>query len=107
MLGLVFTTEPDLIEDMEISATVTGSDHNLLNFKIIWKREKIINQNYGYNYQKGNYVKIRKILSNLCWEEKVKDKTVNEMWIICIDDLIGVRDKLIPKRSLIRRSFPL
>jgi len=41
MLDFVFTTEPDLIEDMEITAPVAGSDHNLLIFKIIWKWEEI------------------------------------------------------------------
>jgi len=28
MLDLVFTTEPDLIEDLEITAPVADSDHN-------------------------------------------------------------------------------
>jgi len=41
MLDVVFTTEPDLIEDMEITAPVAGSDHNVLNVKVIWKREEI------------------------------------------------------------------
>jgi len=107
MLDLVLTTEPGLIEDMEITAPVAGSDHNLLNFKIFWKREEIINKNDGFNYQKGNYVEIRKLLSNICWDEKFKGKTVDEMWIIFRDNLIGVRDKLISKRSLIQRSFLL
>jgi len=30
---------------------------------------------------------------------------VDKLWIIFRDDLIGVRDKLIPRRSLPRRSF--
>jgi len=107
MFDVVFTTEPNLIEDMEKTSPVAGSDHNLLRFTIIWKREEIIIKNDGFNYQKGNYVKVRKILSNLCWEEKFKDKTVDEMWIIFKDDLFGVIDILIPKCSLIQRSFPL
>jgi len=31
---------------------------------------------------------------------------VDEMWTIFRDDLIGVRDKLIPRRSLTGRLFP-
>jgi len=46
------------------------------------------------------------MLANLCWEEKFERKTVDEMWNIFRDDLIGIRDKLIPKRKLSRRSFP-
>jgi len=52
-------------------------------------------------------VTIRKLLANLCWEKKFRVKTVYEMWNIFKDDLIGVRDKLIPKRKMSRRSFPL
>jgi len=101
--------EPCLIEYMKITAPVAGSDHNLLNFKVFWKREEINNNNDGFKYQNGKYVKIRKVLSNKCWDEKFKGKIVglNEIWIIFSDNLIVVRDKFIPKRSLIRRSFPL
>jgi len=64
MLDLVFTTKPDLNEDLELTAPVAGSDYKLLNFKIVWKRVEVINKNDtgGYNYQKGNYVEIRKLL---------------------------------------------
>jgi len=47
------------------------------------------------------------MLANKCWEEKLKGKTIDEMWNILKDDLIGIRDKLIPKRKMSRRSFPL
>jgi len=95
MLDLVFTTEPGLIEDLEITAPVAGSDHNLLNFKIVWKRVEFINKNDtgSFNYQKGDYVKIRKILSNICWDEKFTEETVDEMLTFFRDDLMGVRDK--------------
>jgi len=62
MLDLVFTIEPGFIEDMVIAAPVAGSNHNLLNFKVVWKREEIINKNDSYNYQKGDYEAIRKLL---------------------------------------------
>jgi len=94
--------------DLEITAPVAGSDHNLLNFKIVWKRVEAINKNDtgGYNYQKGDYVEIRKLLSNICWDEKFTKKTVNEMWTIFWNDLVGVRVKVIPRRSSTRRLFP-
>jgi len=56
---------------------------------------------------KKNNVTIVKKLSNLCWEEKFKGKTVYEMWHIFRDDLIGIIDKLILKHKMSRRSFPL
>jgi len=70
---------------------------------------EVINKNdtVGYNYQKGDYVEIRKLLSNICWDEKFTKKTVDEMWTIFWDDLTGVTDKLIPRCSLLRRLFPL
>jgi len=105
MLDLVFTTKPGLIEDIEITAPVAGSDHNLLNFKVIWKMEEIISKNDSYYYPKRNYVEIRKLLSNICWDEKFN--SVDEMWIIFRDYLIGVRDKLlILKCSLTQRLLP-
>jgi len=110
MLDLVFTTEPGLIEDMVglITAPVTSCDHNLLNFKVIWKREEIIHKNDCFNYLKyWDYVPIRKMLANPFKEEKFEGKTEDEMWNIFRDDLIGIRDKLIPKRKMSRRSFPL
>jgi len=86
---------------MVITALVASSDHNLLNFKVIWKREEIIHNNDCFNYQKGDYVTIRKILANLCWEEKFKGKAVDEMWNIFRDDhiYIGFRNKILPKRK--------
>jgi len=41
----------------------------------------------------GTLCEIRKILSNLCWGEKFKDKTVDVMWIIFRDDPISFIDK--------------
>jgi len=37
------------------------------------------NFNDCFNYQKGDYVTIRKVLENICWEEKFKGKTVTYM----------------------------
>jgi len=50
---------------------------------------QVINKNDtgGYNYQKGDYVEIRKLLSNICWDEKFTDKTVDEMWTIIRDEV--------------------
>jgi len=47
------------------------------------------------------------MLANPFKEEKFEGKTEDEMWNIFRDDLIGIRDKLIPKRKMSRRSFPL
>jgi len=79
ILDLVFTTEPGLIDYMVITAPIASSDHHLLNFKVIWKRDEIIHKNDCFNYQKGDYVTIRKCLANICWEEKFEGKTVDEM----------------------------
>jgi len=88
MLDLIFTNEPGLIEDLEITAPVAGSNHNLLNFQIVWKSLEITNKNDtgSYNNQKENCVEIKKLLSNICWDGKFTDKTVDEMWTIFRDN---------------------
>jgi len=41
--------------------------------------EVIKNDTGGYNYKKGDYVEIRKILLNICFDEKFTEK----QWMKC------------------------
>ena len=106
ILDLIFTNEPGLIEDVEITAPVASSDHNLITFRMLWVGGKIMKECQSFSYHKGNYEGIRKKLSGVNWDDMFAGLSVDDMWQCFWRELISNRDKFIPKCKLAGRKFP-
>ena len=70
ILDLVFTSENEMVENLEVSCPVASSDHNVLTFRLIL--ETVLDESsFKYlNYHKGNYGKICDELEGIDWNNR-------------------------------------
>jgi len=56
------------------------SDHVVLRWDLQLSSLELTSAQAKYNYHKGNFVAIQNSLQCIDWNERWKDKSVNEMW---------------------------
>ena len=58
IFDLIFSTEPDMDDDLEIHRSVANSDHNVIMFKLIYETTVQKENMKVFNYHHGNYLQI-------------------------------------------------
>lgn len=97
ILDLVFCSDPEMVEDLEVSCPVANSDHNLMVFKVVRGKWGIVKMGEVYRYQKGNYREIRSGIRDGCWVQKLGEKAVQDGWNLFRKELLKLRDMWVPK----------
>ena len=96
----MFTTEPGMVEEIQVRENLENCDHNILAWEINCKASTCIAANRPrYVLHKGNYDRFRSFLSGIPWTDLLKDCDAIELLQILKSKMqVGV-DKFIPKQS--------
>ena len=97
ILDIVCTNHSSIISNMQVIAPLGNSDHSSLSFDIDINIKNTANNKKVYNYKKGNFDKLRVLLSEIDWESKFRDKNCSEMWEIFKENIKNIQDECIPK----------
>ena len=82
-----------------------SSDHyNQMHFNINVKSEKTKVKQCRRDFRKGNYKEIRKRLTLIDWNDKMKNKTAAECWNIVRGELDNAIDSYVPMKEQGKRS---
>ena len=109
ILDIVLSSQKELVDNVEIKEPLGSSDHDQMHFNINVKSDKTKVKQCRRDFRKGNYKEIRKRLTLIYWNEKMKNKAATECWNIVRGGLDNAIDSYVPmknqgKRSL-RRNF--
>ena len=81
VLDLVFSTNDELISNVVVGPEFSTSDHKIVKFDIDLKiYEKNGSEEIVYVYSKGDYDKLRLILSETDWNEISSCSNIDESW---------------------------
>ena len=102
VLGIVLSSQKELVDNVKIHEPLGNSDHNQLHFDINVKSESKNKKTYRRNFHKGNY--------KLDWNNMLLNKTATECWNILKYEIESIIDKFVPlkkqvKETLIKRSY--
>ena len=86
ILDLVLSSDPVPVNNLEVSAPLRSSDHNVMNFKINTDWENKGWKEYYYDYKKARYKEIRREFSKIKWKEVFQSKNLSEMWRIFVEE---------------------
>lgn len=107
ILDLVFSTEKNMVENVEVIGKLGSSDHDTLAFNINSYVEKSKNFNRIPDLRKANWFEINNGLRRINWENELENLSVEESW----DKLKGVIENLssqyIPIKKSRARNKPL
>ena len=81
ILDLIFSTNETLINNVIVGPEFSTSDHRIVKFDIDLK---VYNDNTSeelvYVYSKGNYDRLRTILSEIDWNQLLQSNDINSSW---------------------------
>ena len=79
ILDLVLSSDPVMVNDLEVSAPLGSSDHNVVSFEINTDWENKGWKKYYYDYRKATYKEMIREFSKIKWKEVFQSKNVSEM----------------------------
>ena len=100
----MLSSQKELIDNVEIKEPLGSSDHNQMYFDINIKSDRTKVKQCGRDFRKGNYKEIRKSLTLIDWNDKMKNKTATECWNILRGELDSAIDSYVPMKKQGKRS---
>jgi len=79
ILDIIFSSELDMIEDLEIGCPVANSDHNILRWNLAYNSNEFKFKRDVFDYNKGDFKGIIKELQCIQWVNIFEDSGVNKM----------------------------
>lgn len=110
ILDLIFTTDPDMISEIDILPPIGTSDHNTIKFNIaidLEQKQQREEDHTRHDYRTANYDKINKELMEIDWTQKFQKKTTEEKWLSfksIILQQISKHTKLLPTKKPGRKT---
>lgn len=108
ILDLIFTTAPELISDLEISAPLGQSDHHSIDFKLNLKtiRPKL-SPRVVYDYRSANWAALREDFSYIRWDRVFLMETMDDVWEAWKTLFFQAVERNIPSKFVkLRRNSP-
>ncbi|XP_014675988.1 PREDICTED: uncharacterized protein LOC106815965 [Priapulus caudatus] len=96
ILDLVLTTEPPLVENLQVREHLSNSDHSIVTWDLVVEVDVPTNLMEVYNLNKGNYDKLRADLG-IDWKSEL-GKDADDCWGLFTRKLHSAMETSIPKR---------
>src|SRR5271163_593980 len=93
LLDLVLSTEPCMVDALEICCAVANSDHNGIIFKLIYETILENSNVKAFSYHKSNSSEINNALCTIEWEDRFENKLTEDIWLELIAELLECRSK--------------
>ena len=90
----------EFVDNVVIQETLGSSDHNPLHFNIKIKSDKTKVKQCRRDFRKGNYKGIRKTLTHIDCNDKMKHKTATECWNILRGEIDSAIDSYVPMKKV-------
>ncbi len=100
ILDLIFTSEPNLLQNISVKSPIPGCDHNLITSLLCLKAECATACN-GFQFSKGNYDALDVALAQVDWSATFLGVfEVDELWEIFINILFKFIEQFVPRCTL-------
>ena len=95
VLGIVLSSQKELVDNVKIHEPLGNSDHNQVHFDINVKSESKNKKTYRRNVHKD----MRKYLAKLDWNNMLLNKTATECWNILKYEIESIIEKFVPLKK--------
>ena len=99
LLDLVFTNEPNMIDDLVHSSPLGSSDHEILEFKYKCYVFQNKSKKIKYMFDTGDYSKMNELM-DIDWNERFRNCSddVQEQWDIFQEEFQKAEEECIPRK---------
>ncbi len=96
ILDLIFTSEPNLLQNITISSPIPGCDHNLITSLLCVKSE-IVSTYPRYQFSKGNYDALDAALAQVDWSLAFLGVfDIDDLWNIFLEIIFYFVEQFVP-----------
>lgn len=95
-LDLVMTNEVNMIDDIHYDDPVGKSHHCVLKFEFRGYVNRMITKVKKYCYEKGDYDKLRKVLTDINWGDLFLNGDVDEVWSAMEERILEAVNECVP-----------
>jgi len=99
ILDLILSSDPDLVNNVCITANLGTSDHNMITFTVQHKHDVVTNDRVVRDYHKGDYDSMRNELKNVDWDQMLSSDIENS-WSRFKHLLLELENKYIPVKKV-------
>ena len=104
VLDIVLSSQNEFVDNVVIQEPLGSSDRKQLHVNINVKSDKTKVKQCTRDFRKGNYKEIRKSLTLIDWNDKMKNKTATECWNILRGELDNAIDSYVPMKKQGKQS---
>jgi ribonuclease P/MRP protein subunit RPP40 len=105
ILDLILSTEPGMVENLEVREKLGKSDHNIVTWTLVCEVSLKVDNSVKRDYNRGDYEGFNKYLTDTDWKENCG--TVNDMWSLFRGTLDSGIDTYIPTQRSYRKRKAL
>jgi len=98
ILDLVMTNEENMVKNLEFNDPVGMSHHTTLTWTFQCYMRRPVTKVVKYNFEKGNYVEMRRDLEMCQWDEQLEGKPVDVMWDVISKKILFAVEANVPHK---------
>ena len=100
ILDLVFGTNEDLIDKLEVGEEFCNSDHREITFSInFMSKEANKSEEKVPDFRKGNFCKLKSMLSKIDWSQLCTTADINAKWKMFTDKYLKAVQECVPMKT--------
>ncbi|CAM5172065.1 unnamed protein product [Eretmochelys imbricata] len=95
-LDLLLTNREELVGEAKVDANLGGSDHELVEFRILTQGRKVSSRIRTLDFRKADFDSLRERMGRIPWGTNMKGKGVQESWLYFKESLLRLQGQTIP-----------
>ena len=99
-LDLIFTNEDSMIDNVDVTSPLGKSHHNGLCFLFKCYHSEQVSKQTKLMYSMGDYNKLRGILNDVDWKNKLQDMSTEDAWKFIKENIASGIEKCVPSKQI-------
>ena len=100
VLDLVFATNEELVENLEVGEEFCNSDHRAITFSINFKvKEANTSEEKVPDFRKANFCKLKSMLNQIDWNQLYTITDINNQWKMFTDKYLKAVQECVPMKK--------
>jgi len=99
LLDPVLTKKEGLVEDVKVGGSLSCSDHEMVEFRILHGGSRVISRIKTLDFRRANFGLFKDLLGGILWVRAFEGRGVQECWSLFKRHFLRGQDRCIPLRK--------
>jgi len=99
LLDLVLTNKEGLVEDVKAGGSLSCSDHEMVEFRILRGGSRAISRIKTLDFRRANFGFFKQLLGAIPWVRALEGRGVHECWLLFKRHFLHAQERCIPLRK--------